>query len=136
MTNALSLSTYSDEELSRLIAESIEPFDEREFNMKGPPDKTCMFRWSPKRCWRNGIQGPRDNDWRSRDMVNDPAMTDMLWKTLIQRYDLETACYYVAETRAAQDNGSAEIWNRAVAEAYAYANGLEHLKSLEQEGGK
>lgn len=59
-----------------------------------------------------------------RPMVSDPAMTDLLWKKLLDEYDFDTACDFVRETPCVIDEGTTGQWNRAVVEAFCAAEGL------------
>lgn len=122
----MTLLHVSDEQLSRMIAEHLEPMPEgvsiAEYGVHG------------KGCWRKSYNG----QWETRDMVNDPAMT----VTLLAHHGFVSlnfiedgakfyeACFcgessHSEECGAKMETATNTRLGRAVAEAYALANHLE-----------
>jgi len=142
------ISEVSDQDLSKWIAEKIEPTPERFPNMVQLHITDPI--WSAKLCWTLGCMLRDDSgewiknaegvivgreEWQPRDMVNDPEMTVMLIEKARLSIQPElkaatTSCVFRAGITWM--NGTVTMWNnsrtserlgRAVAEAWAICNG-------------
>ena len=121
----------SDDELSRWIAEKLEP------KSALTPATAYVSMWGLHKgttCWRterNAASLKIDDwvQWQPRDMVNDAAMMAMLMESGISvqvepmpRDDEAKFCAYKLETEISVQHN---VLGRAVAEASALANGWE-----------
>jgi hypothetical protein len=130
----------SDEQLSRLIAEHIEPEPSGHL-CSGPPYNVCAADnpYECPACIFRGLERQKkfkyfrfvDRTWRPVDMVNDPACTVMLLEKLIPaegpafRLSQTSQFWYVrGEGSSASVATRSTTLGRAVAEAYARAKGL------------
>lgn len=123
----MKVSELSDNELSRLIAESIEPKPDYS---RVPDNRPEMWEW---REMLEDVYG-----WKARDMVTDPSMTMMLmergkmhvmyskWPTGLGEQMRETG--WLA-TSGGPWQGRSDRLGRAVAEAYAVAFNLNRAKA-------
>ena len=129
----MTISALSDLELSRWIAEKIEPSETLPH---------VYAKLSPLAVWecRRQFTGHTFQfEWQPRDMVNDPAMTMLLQKILIARRDLGfhgamtlvfdsytiTGTWMQIAKRTGKEFADVEDLGRAWAEAFALANGWE-----------
>ena len=111
--------TLSDEALSRWLAEKLEPLQSvvREKNRH----RSLLGVWTP-------ING--STDWQPRDMVGDPQMTLMLMEKMINQCQVRAWKHigkhgdtHVDLMFSPPRHGCAKTLGRAVAEAFALANG-------------
>lgn len=132
----MKISEVSDVDLSRWIAEKLEPKpDEHLCGGKYNPYAhrnvyecpACIFRGLQKRTFQF-FTFSNDRFWQPRDMVHDPAMTVMLLEKMGRHTERPLTVSVTTITAYWQvDFGGAIAGNerlgRAVAEAFALANG-------------
>jgi hypothetical protein len=129
-----SLSQVSDADLSRWIAEKLEPFA----SMMENNSAICPF--SPLNCWHlvdvlRKKPEKSTTEWQPRDMVHDAAMTVMLLEKLIRNCSHLVFQHWpdgcrldMHELSRQQIAVPAETVGRAVAEAFALAHGWSEEK--------
>ena len=110
----MKLHDLTGEQKSRWIAEKLEPI--AVLSKKRP--RPAFLADSTLGCWR----GSNEHEWQPRDMLHDPAMTDLLWKEILRAYDLLSAVEMLRQVASNIDDDP-EVWNIAVADAFMLANG-------------
>ena len=124
----MKLTERSDAELSRWIAEKLEPLNSLpfhdEYSDRLERRGGCHPLGAP-RCWQ--WQPLAKQFWQPRDMVNDPSMTVMLLEKLLVLDTVSITkapngpCYMIASEKPQEVKPSL---GRAIAEAYALAHGF------------
>ena len=115
----------TDAELNLWIAKFLEPNPKRRAKQ---PHESMTQRGSKLGCWTFAFQC---EDKQPRDFCNDPACTVMLMEKLLADFHIITLSVNFADSDRGMCVGQDETirWGRtlgrAVAEAFALANGLE-----------
>ena len=117
---SVTISEISDDALNLWIAENLEPA------MTLPE---LVYAISPKLGWKSKTVGHIPFRDRGTDIYipqpfcTDPALTVMLMEDMMTDTDWSSTAEAIANTPTAIDSGTADVFKRVVAEAWALAKG-------------